>query len=101
MAANPAGLYESCCMTPLPHKLAATLRPPATGVHPTAIIEPGAQLGVGVEIGPWCHVGGAVTIGDGARLISHVVVDGETEIGEAALLYPVLHRWLGAAGPEV
>ncbi len=57
-------------------------------MHPTAIIEPGAQLGVGVEIGPWCHVGPAVTIGDGARLVSHVVVDGDTRIGEGALLYP-------------
>ena len=58
------------------------------GVHPTAIIEAGAQLGLGVEIGPWCHVGPDVTIGDGARLVSHVVVDGETQIGEAAVLYP-------------
>ncbi len=62
--------------------------PPIASVHPTAIIEPGAQLGVGVEIGPWCHVGPDVTIGDGARLVSHVVVDGSTLIGEGALLYP-------------
>ena len=76
-------------MTPLPLKLgAAAAMPPATGVHPTAIIEPGAQLGVGVEIGPWCHVGRSVTVGDGAKLVSHVVVDGDTHIGEAALLYP-------------
>ena len=62
--------------------------PQAAKVHPTAIIEPGARLGAGVEVGPWCHVGPAVTIGDNARLISHVVVDGETLIGEGALLYP-------------
>lgn len=76
-------------MTPLLRKVdAATVMPPATDVHPTAIIEPGAQLGVGVEIGPWCHVGRAVTIGDGAKLVSHVVVDGETQVGEGAMLYP-------------
>lgn len=62
--------------------------PRAVSIHPTAIVEVGAQLGTGVEIGPWCHVGAAVTLGDGARLVSHVVVDGDTQIGDGALLYP-------------
>jgi len=62
--------------------------PQTACVHPTAIIEPGAQLGTGVEVGPWCHVGAGVTIGDNTRLVSHVVVDGDTLIGEGALLYP-------------
>jgi len=94
VAANPVGPNESRCMTGLPRKLglaaamSPVLGPPGPGVHPSAIIEPGAQLGVGVEIGPWCHVGPAVTISDGARLVSHVVVDGETHIGEGAVLYP-------------
>ncbi len=85
-----AGLYESCYMTSLPRKLGAVATMPSAPavVHPTAIIEPGARLGAGVEVGPWCHVGPGVTIGDDARLISHVVVDGDTLIGEGALLYP-------------
>ena len=75
-------------MPPLSRKLhIAAAESPGT-VHPTAIIEPGAQIGDGVEIGPWCHVGSAVTIGDGARLHSHVVVDGHTRIGEGAVLFP-------------
>ncbi len=89
MAMHPAGLCESRCMTPMPRKLGAVaVLPPDAAVHPTAIIEPGAQLGAGVKIGPWCHVGQDVTIMDGARLVSHVVVDGDTLIGEGALLYP-------------
>lgn len=73
----------------MPRKLGAVaVMPPVTNVHPTAIIEPGARLGVDVEIGPWCHVGPDVTIGDRTRLVSHVVVDGHTSIGEGALLYP-------------
>ena len=68
------------------------LRPSAppgpTVIHPTSIIEPGAQLGTGVEVGPWCHVGPDAEIGDGTRLISHVVVDGHTAIGEGAIVYP-------------
>ncbi len=74
-------------MIPRPRTIDAVC-PQAATVHPTAIVEPGAQLGTAVEIGPWCHVGPAVVIEDGARLVSHVVVDGDTRIGEEALLYP-------------
>ncbi len=57
-------------------------------VHPTAIVEAGARLGQGVEIGPWCHIGPHVVLEDGARLHSHVVVDGDTRIGAGATLFP-------------
>jgi UDP-N-acetylglucosamine acyltransferase len=57
-------------------------------VHPTAIVAPSAELGRGVRIGPWCTVGPDVTISDGARLVSHVVVDGHTSIGADAILFP-------------
>jgi UDP-N-acetylglucosamine acyltransferase len=45
-------------------------------------------LGRDVFIGPFCTVGPDVVIEDGARLISHVVVDGHTHICEAVELYP-------------
>ena len=57
-------------------------------IHPTAVIEPGAEIGAGVMIGPFCHIGPGVVLHDGARLVSHVVVDGHTTIGEGAVLYP-------------
>lgn len=57
-------------------------------IHPSAIVAPGARLGAGVEIGPWCSVGPEAVLGDGVRLISHVVVDGRTTIGEDAVIYP-------------
>ena len=57
-------------------------------IHPTAIIEPGAVIGDGAQIGPWCHVGPAVRLGAGVRLVSHVVVDGDTSVGEGAILFP-------------
>jgi UDP-N-acetylglucosamine acyltransferase len=60
----------------------------SASIHPTAIVAPGAQIGHGVEIGPWCHVGPDVQIGNGARLISHVVVDGDTVLGDGVVLYP-------------
>ena len=60
----------------------------AAAIHPSAVIEPGAEIGAGVVIGPWCHVGAQVRIADGARLVSHVVVDGITTVGEEAVIYP-------------
>ncbi len=59
-----------------------------SGINPRAIVAPGATIGQDVTIGPWCQVGNDVTIEDGATLISHVVVDGETRIGANAVLYP-------------
>ncbi len=57
-------------------------------IHPSAIVAPGAKLGANIQIGPYCTIGPNVEIGDGARLISHVVVDGHTRIGAEAVLYP-------------
>lgn len=57
-------------------------------IHPTAIVAHGAELGAGVEIGPFCTVGPNVVIEAGAKLISHVVVEGHTRIGEDAQLFP-------------
>lgn len=57
-------------------------------IHPTAIVHPEAQIGEGVEIGPWCTVGPHVRIGRGTRLLSHVVLDGWTEIGDDNVIYP-------------
>ena len=59
-----------------------------TRVHPTALVEPGAQLGEGVEIGPFCTVGPEAVLDDGVRLISHAVVDGRTRLGRGCVLYP-------------
>jgi UDP-N-acetylglucosamine acyltransferase len=57
-------------------------------IHPSALVAPGARIGAGVQIGPWCQVGADVVIEDGARLVSHVVVDGHTRIGAGAVLWP-------------
>ncbi|MGH7216930.1 MAG: acyl-ACP--UDP-N-acetylglucosamine O-acyltransferase [Nitrospiraceae bacterium] len=56
-------------------------------IHPTAIIHPKASLADDVEIGPFCLIGEHVTIGKGTRLLSHVTVDGWTEIGERNEVY--------------
>ena len=58
------------------------------GIHPTAIVAAEAQLGPDVEIGPYCVVGPRVRIGARTRLVSHVIVQGDTWIGEDNELYP-------------
>ena len=60
----------------------------AATIHPTAIIEPGAQLGEGVEIGAYGFVGGAVTLGAGTRLHHHASVEGNTVLGERCEIFP-------------
>lgn len=50
-------------------------------VHPTAVVDPGAELAEDVQIGPYCVVEGKVRIGAGTVLGSHVVVSGRTTIG--------------------
>ncbi|MWB77327.1 acyl-ACP--UDP-N-acetylglucosamine O-acyltransferase [Pseudooceanicola sp. 216_PA32_1] len=57
-------------------------------IHPSAVIEDGASIAAGCEIGPFCHIGPEVTLGAGVRLMSHVVVQGWTEIGDGTLVHP-------------
>jgi UDP-N-acetylglucosamine acyltransferase len=50
-------------------------------IHSTAIIHPGAKLGVGVSVGPYSIIGENVEIGDNTRIGPHVVISGRTRIG--------------------
>ncbi|MEO0497567.1 MAG: acyl-ACP--UDP-N-acetylglucosamine O-acyltransferase [Pseudomonadota bacterium] len=56
-------------------------------IHPTAIIEDGAQIGSDVRIGPYCHVGSEVKLASGVQLSSHVVVAGATSIGQGSRVF--------------
>ena len=57
-------------------------------IHPSAIVHAKAELADDVVVGPFCLVGEHVKIGKGTRLLSHVSVDGWTEIGERCELHP-------------
>ena len=57
-------------------------------IHPSSIVDPKAELAEDVEIGPYYTVGPHVKIGKGTRLISHVVIDGYTTMGERNLVFP-------------
>ena len=57
-------------------------------IHPTAIIEDGAQLGADVSIGPYSIIGRDVVLGDNVIIESHVVVTGKTSIGSRTHIFP-------------
>jgi UDP-N-acetylglucosamine acyltransferase len=60
----------------------------ASSIHPTAIIEPGAQLGADVVIGAYAYVGPEVVLGDGCVLHHHATVEGFTTLGRQCELFP-------------
>ena len=53
----------------------------APGIHPTAVVDPSAQIGRGVEIGAFAVVGPDVVIGNNTTVGAHCTVDGPTRIG--------------------
>jgi UDP-N-acetylglucosamine acyltransferase len=57
-------------------------------VHPAAQVHPGASLGEGCRVGPFCVVGERVRLGRNCELVSHVVVEGDTEAGEGCRFFP-------------
>jgi len=59
-----------------------------TEIHKTAIIDPKAVIDEDVSIGPFCIVGEGVKLKKGARLMSNVIIEGNTEIGEGCQIYP-------------
>ena len=56
-------------------------------IHPTALVDPAAQLADDVEVGAFSIVGPKVTIGPGSRIGPHVVVNGRTTIGSNTRIF--------------
>jgi len=57
-------------------------------LHKTAIIAPEAKLGKDVAVGPYSVIGPGAVIGDGTLISSHVVIDGQTTIGQNCQVFP-------------
>jgi UDP-N-acetylglucosamine acyltransferase len=57
-------------------------------IHPTAIIDPKAEIDSDVEIGPYVVIDGAVKIHRGTRVMAHAYLTGWTEIGEDNEIHP-------------
>ncbi len=59
----------------------------APGIHPSAVIASGAEIGSGAAIGPLVVIGQGAVIGAGARIGPHVSIGEGARIGEAALIH--------------
>ncbi len=60
-----------------------------SNIHSTAIVNPKAEIAGSVEIGPYCVIGPNVKIGDDSKIMSHVVIEGNTSIGERCEIFPM------------
>jgi UDP-N-acetylglucosamine acyltransferase len=63
----------------------------STRIHPTAIVDAGAMLGMDVEIGPWVIIEAGVQVGDRCRIapratLRHVTIGEAVSIGEGTIL---------------
>jgi UDP-N-acetylglucosamine acyltransferase len=57
-------------------------------IHPSSVVEDGAQIGANCKIGPFCHVGANVKLGDNCELKSHVAIAGYTTVGSGSRIFP-------------
>ncbi len=55
-------------------------------IHPTAIVDKGAEIGKDVRIGAYSLVGDKVVIGDGCEIGNHVTIEGNTLVGPHTLI---------------
>lgn len=59
-----------------------------TYIHPTAMVDPAAELAEGVWIGPYCIVEGGTKIGSGTILEANIMVKRGTTIGKRCRICP-------------
>jgi UDP-N-acetylglucosamine acyltransferase len=59
-----------------------------SNIHPSALIEDGAQIDPAAKVGPFCVVGSGTSLAAGVELKSHVVISGKTSVGEDTIVFP-------------
>ena len=57
-------------------------------IHPSAVVENGAQIADSAEIGPFCWISSRAKIGENVKLLARVSVMGNTTIGEGTIVFP-------------
>ena len=60
----------------------------AASIHPTAIVSAKAEIGRGVNVGPYSIIGDGVILRDGVRVASHCVIEGPSEFGSGTVFFP-------------
>ena len=57
-------------------------------IHPTAIVETGAELGSDIRVGAYAHIGEQAVIGDGCRIYPKAMVIGRSKLGQSVEVHP-------------
>ena len=57
-------------------------------IHPTAVVDPHAELAADVEIGPYAVIEGPVRLGARVRVMAHAMVRGDTTLGTDCAVFP-------------
>jgi UDP-N-acetylglucosamine acyltransferase len=81
----------------------------STHIHPTAIIEDGADLAAGVEVGAYAYIGPMVRLGEGCRIQHHATVEGSTSMDSGNEVFPYAliggrtqdKKWSGDEAPVI
>ncbi len=68
-------------------------------IHPTALIDPAAEIAATVSVGPYAVIGAGVTVGEGTSIGAHCVIEGPTTIGRDNRIFS--HAALGAAPQDM
>jgi UDP-N-acetylglucosamine acyltransferase len=57
-------------------------------IHPTALIDSGAKIGLGVTVGPYAIIGANVELGEGCQVGHHATLEGPSSIGPRNMIFP-------------
>jgi UDP-N-acetylglucosamine acyltransferase len=68
-------------------------------IHPTAIVDPAAELAADVSVGPYAVIGAGVQIGTGTSVGAHCVLEGPMRIGRDNRIFS--HAAIGAAPQDM
>lgn len=59
-----------------------------TNIHPTAVVEDGAQIAASAKIGPLCWISSRAKIRENVQLLGRVTIMGDTTVGEGTIVFP-------------
>lgn len=57
-------------------------------IHSTAVVDASAKVPGSCTVGPYCVIGANVELGENCELLSHVVIQGPTKIGDNNRFFP-------------
>src|SRR4029077_9998773 len=86
---------------PRPREAPARARGASVVIHPTAVVDRGAELAADVRVGPYSVIGPEVTVAAGAEIGAHAVLEGRVRVGARCRIGHGAVIGGGAPGPHI